>query len=202
MAFLKTFVKALKTIFKGPTATKKKMVKRSTTETRYASAPKTAKKSKRKSNVEEKEDVPLKKKKRSAKTYLKTSTRKSAPNTKKGTEPILEKRTQKGSVPKSQPSKAEPKAKKKAVKPPSKEFYVGEITHYFAKISVVVVKVADHPLLIGDQIHIKGSAEFSQKVESLQVESKDVRFARRGELVGLQVIQPAKPGDKVFKTKK
>ena len=95
------------------------------------------------------------------------------------------------------------KAKKVAsTKKPQKEFYVGEITHYFSKISVVVVKVEEHPILIADTIIVKGSEEFSQKVQSLQVESKDVRFARKGELVGLQVIQPAKPGDKVYKIKK
>ncbi len=88
-------------------------------------------------------------------------------------------------------------------KKPVPEFYVGEITHYFQKISVVVVKVVEHPILVGDLIHIKGSsADFMQKVVSLQVESKDVRFARKGELVGLQVNQPAKPGDKVYKIKK
>lgn len=89
------------------------------------------------------------------------------------------------------------------VKKVSPEFYVGEITHYFQKISVVVVKVIEHPILVGDSIHIKGSGtDFMQKVDSLQVESKDVRFARKGELVGLQVLETAKPGDKLYKIKK
>lgn len=96
-----------------------------------------------------------------------------------------------------------PASVKKGAVPLKKEFFVGEITHYFSKISVVVVKVIDHPLLIGDQIRIKGSTvDFSQKVDSLQVESKDVRFGRRGELVGLKVTQAAKPGDKIYKLKK
>jgi hypothetical protein len=36
-------------------------------------------------------------------------------------------------------------------------------------------------------------------VESLQIESEDVKVAPKGQLVGLKVIKPAKPGDKVFK---
>jgi hypothetical protein len=171
------------------------MVKRSTTETRYSAAPISAKKSK----LKEKVDAPVKKKKRSAKTYLKKSSKEFTPK-KSSPQKVPLKSIKKDTAAKLQPTGLKRSAEGRSLRP--KEFYVGEITHYFAKISVVVVKVAEHPLLIGDQIHIKGSAEFSQKVQSLQVESKDVRFARRGELVGLQVTQPAKPGDKVFKTKK
>ena len=102
-------------------------------------------------------------------------------------------------------SAAPPIAAKSKIKvdKPAPEFFVGEITHYFQKISVVVVHVVEHPILIGDLIHIKGKGvDFTQKVESLQVESKDVRFARKGELVGLQVVKPAKLGDKIYKIKK
>lgn len=127
------------------------------------------------------------KRRRSAKSYLKSSVKKPNKIKKKAIKAV---------------GKNKPKRKEKIVKPVP-EFYVGEITHYFQKISVVVIKVAEHPILIGDLIHIKGSSsDFTQKVASLQVESKDVRFARKGELVGLQVIEIAKPGDKVYKIKK
>lgn len=180
---LKSFVKVLKSIFKGPVPEKKRKAPRSTSHTRYVAQPRPPKKAPGKA-------ARSKTKRRSAKSYVKKAT--SKPSVKpvkiKAEKPLQQK-----------PVKV---AKAKVTKPPPPEFFVGEITHYFPKISVVVVKVMDHPLLIGDQIHIKGSVEFSQKVESLQVESKDVRFARRGELVGLKVSQVAKPGDKVFKTKK
>jgi len=177
----------LQSFFKGPVPTRPKKTKstvvRSTSHQRYTApvkasvkAIKTAKTVKAKKAVKK----VVSGERRSAKSYIK-----------------------KPSVEKSKKPQAEKKAKVPAkVKKPPQEFYVGEITHYFAKISVVVVKVEEHPILIADTIIIKGTKEFSQKVQSLQVESKDVRFARKGELVGLQVIEPAKPGDKVFKIKK
>lgn len=134
-------------------------------------------------------------KRRSAKTYI----------NKNSSKPAVKKVAVKKSVPSKEIETEAALTKIKKVpkgKKPPQEFYVGEITHYFPKISVVVVKVEEHPILIADTILVKGSADFSQKVQSLQVESKDVRFARKGELVGLQVIQPAKPGDKVYKIKK
>ncbi len=128
-------------------------------------------------------------KRRSAKSYLKKPPQTKKPEKKSKESPEI--------TPVDKPVKV-PKTKKSVP-----EFYVGDITHYFQKISVVVVKVVEHPILIGDVIHIRGhSVDFTQKIQSLQVESKDVRFARKGELVGLQVIAPAKPGDKIFKIKK
>ncbi len=169
-------MKAFKSIFTGPVSTRKPKTKRSTSQSRYSTKHK--KISPKKKTVEKKVVA-------AAKDLVKKKR-------------LLKNTTKKKLVPKKTVSKVSAKEKK-----PSLEFYVGEITHYFQKISVVVVKVAEHPILVGDLIHIKGSsADFMQKVVSLQVESKDVRFARKGELVGLQVTQPAKPGDKVYKIKK
>lgn len=75
---------------------------------------------------------------------------------------------------------------------------VGEITHYFSKIGVCVVKVK-RPLAVGDKIQIKGhTTDFIQTVESMQVEGRDVRMARKGQLVGLKVKEPTRPGDEVY----
>ena len=93
------------------------------------------------------------------------------------------------------------KSAKPLTKPqPSAGVLTGEITHYFSKISVVVVKMTHGTLSVGNRIHIQGKgADFTQKVDSLQIESRDVKIAPKGQLVGLKVIKPAKPGDKVFK---
>lgn len=78
--------------------------------------------------------------------------------------------------------------------------FVGEITHYFSKIQVCVVKVTHRALSLGDRIHIEGSeTSFSQAIESLQIENSDVRVAPIGKLVGLKVKKKVKPGDKVYK---
>jgi len=90
----------------------------------------------------------------------------------------------------------------KIVKPKSveKAVVVGEITHYFSKIEVCVIKVTKGEIHISDRIQVKGaSTDFSQTITSLQIESVNVNKARKGQLVGLKVSQKVKVGDKVYK---
>lgn len=184
--------KVLKTIFKGPVTTKKLKIKPSTSQTRYSKKTTTVFKKRRKNSLG---DFVIKKKIAKKRPPTKRRIKKKLGKTKKPSRLDIEGKTQSLAAKKS--------AVKAKVRKSSPEFYVGEITHYFQKISVVVVKVVEHPILVGDFIHIKGSStNFTQKVDSLQVESKDVRFARKGELVGLQVVEIAKPGDKLYKIKK
>lgn len=77
---------------------------------------------------------------------------------------------------------------------------VGEITHFFSKIQVAVVKMTKGNLAVGDKVRIHGRAtDFTQAVRSMQVESVDVRSARSGQLIGLKVERGAKVGDKLYK---
>ncbi len=77
---------------------------------------------------------------------------------------------------------------------------VGEITHYFSKIKVCVVKVKRNTVAIGDQIQIRGaSTNVKQQVASLQIENSDVKIARPKALVGMKVKSQVRPGDKVYK---
>lgn len=101
--------------------------------------------------------------------------------------------------------KAKPRKRKLGkVKAPArplvKEVVVGEVTHFFPKIVVCVVKIIRGQIKIGDRIHIKGgSTDFQQTVRSLQIESVDVKAGRRGQVVGLKVERAARVGDKVYK---
>ncbi len=89
--------------------------------------------------------------------------------------------------------------KKKA----SREILIGEVTHFFSKIQVIVLKMTGGSLKVGDQIHVKGrGCDFVQKVDSLQIESVDVKLARKGQLVGLKVDISTKVGSKVFRLMK
>ncbi|MCX7661551.1 MAG: translation elongation factor-like protein [Candidatus Omnitrophica bacterium] len=55
-------------------------------------------------------------------------------------------------------------------------------------------------LKVGDTIHIKGHSEdFSQTVDSMQIEHKSVQEAKAGSLVGIKVAQKVHPNAKVFK---
>ncbi len=91
-------------------------------------------------------------------------------------------------------------AKKIVSKDVIKSPYVGQVTHYFSKISVVVIKIEKSNLMVGDKINIKGQVtDLIQVVKSLQIESVDVKSAKVGQLVGLKVLKSAQVGDKVYK---
>jgi len=79
-----------------------------------------------------------------------------------------------------------------------KEKEVGIVTHYFGKISVGIVQL-NAPLKVGDTIHIKGAHDdFSQTIDSMQIEHEEVESAKEGDLVGMKVIQQVHVNDKVF----
>ena len=78
------------------------------------------------------------------------------------------------------------------------EKLIGEITHYFGKINVAIIKLKD-ALKEGDRIHIKGKGtDFTQTVSSIQIEHKNVKSAKKGEMVGIKVDQKVKEEDEVF----
>ncbi|HDD70566.1 MAG TPA: translation elongation factor-like protein [Candidatus Woesearchaeota archaeon] len=76
---------------------------------------------------------------------------------------------------------------------------IGEITHFFSKINVAVIKLDDE-LKVGDTISIEGATtNFQQKVESMQVEHNNIEKAEKGMEVGLKVSDAVRVGDKVLK---
>ncbi len=84
--------------------------------------------------------------------------------------------------------------------PAVKETEIADITHFFSKISVGVFKMTKGEVKAGDKVRIKGSStDFVQTVKSIQIESVDVRSARRGQLAGIKVDRPARPGDKAYR---
>lgn len=102
------------------------------------------------------------------------------------------------------PVKKADKIETRAGTPPARvnEVRVGEITHYFSRIQVVVLKITAGKLCVGENIRIQGKGtDFAQKVQSLQIESVDVKSAKKGQLVGLKVLKKARPGDRVYKIK-
>jgi len=101
-------------------------------------------------------------------------------------------------VPKALAVKKQPKSSAKSIDPSLTE--VGEITHYFERIKVCVVKITQGTVLIGDKLNIQGvKTKFIQKVWSMQIESEDVKIAKKGQLIGLKVDKLVAVGDKVYK---
>jgi putative protease len=77
---------------------------------------------------------------------------------------------------------------------------VGVVTHYWGKIGVAGLKITDGELRVGDTIHVKGhTSDFTQQVESMQIESDPIQVANPGDDVGLKVSEHAHEHDQVFK---
>lgn len=87
-------------------------------------------------------------------------------------------------------------AKRKAV--PEKGF-LGEVTHYFPKVSAAVLKLKD-TLSVGDTIRIKGhTTDFTETVASMQIDHAAITVAKKGDEIGLQVKSRVRRGDSVIK---
>ncbi len=76
---------------------------------------------------------------------------------------------------------------------------IGKVTHYFSKIRVAGIELSDE-LTVGDTILVKGATTFfQQKVESMQLDQKNIEEGEPGQLIGIAVQEKARPGDKVYK---
>ncbi len=75
----------------------------------------------------------------------------------------------------------------------------GEVSHYYTSIGVAVVELTA-ALKVGDKITVKGAtSNFTQLVESMQIEYKPVEEAVPGDSVGLKVQDRVRKGDEVYK---
>lgn len=82
---------------------------------------------------------------------------------------------------------------------PEEGKFIGEVTHYFGKIGVAVIKLED-TLKVGDQIRIVGgTTDFTQTVDSIEIEHEKVNEAKAGDSIGLRVSQKVREGYKVYK---
>ena len=93
-------------------------------------------------------------------------------------------------------------AKKTKIRAPSrapsrkpKENIIGVVTHYFPKVQAAVVKLKA-PLAVGDTVIIKaGAKNFTQKIDSMQIDRVPINSAKKGQEIGLQVKFSVKQGD-------
>jgi len=76
---------------------------------------------------------------------------------------------------------------------------VGKIIHYFGNIGVAVIELSD-TLKVGDTIRIiGGETDFTQTVESMEMEHKKVEEAKAGDSIGLKIDQKVREDYKVYK---
>lgn len=77
---------------------------------------------------------------------------------------------------------------------------IGKVTHYFSKIGVAAIEITNGTLAVGDVIHIQGhTSNFTQTVDSMQVEGQSVQQAAKGDAVGIRVKEHARVHDVVYK---
>ncbi len=80
-----------------------------------------------------------------------------------------------------------------------KEERIGLVSHYYSHLGVAAV-VMEGELEVGDTIHIKGhTTDLIQKVESIQLEHKDIKEAKKGEDVGIKVKEHVRVQDVVYR---
>jgi len=78
---------------------------------------------------------------------------------------------------------------------------IGEVSGFFSHINVAAIKLSGN-LKVGDKIHIKGhTTDLEQNIDSIQIEKKSVNEAKKGDHIGIKVINKVRPGDKVFLVK-
>ena len=137
----------------------------------------------------------------------KTSTGKVASRKKVAKKTVVKKKTK----PK---AKAAPKAKRAAARapapmpkpaapaiPPGTE-RIGVVTHYFSHLTVAIVQLETGSVRAGDVVHIKGhTSDFTQPVESMEVDHVRVNEAYPGQSFGLRVKEHAREHDVVYKAK-
>jgi translation elongation factor EF-Tu-like GTPase len=80
------------------------------------------------------------------------------------------------------------------------EQLVAKVTHYFSKAQVAAFEITDGELHVGDTIHVVGhSSDFTQTVDSMQIDRTPVQSAKVGDQIGVRVIDHAREHDKVYR---
>lgn len=79
------------------------------------------------------------------------------------------------------------------------EAAIGVITHYYSHLSVAVIQINKGTLAVGNSIHIAGHiTDFSQPVDSMEYEHKNISSAPAGQSVGIRVNNPVREHDIVY----
>lgn len=80
------------------------------------------------------------------------------------------------------------------------ESKVGEVVKFFAKPGVAAIVITDDGLKTGDTVHFKGhTTDFTQTVDSMQIDNQPVEQAGVGDDVGIKVADRVRPGDVAYR---
>jgi len=126
------------------------------------------------------------------KAAKKAPPRRAARNKAKSTAKVASQRAQPEAV-KTRPSRP--------AQPTAVEQQIGVVTHYYSHLSVVALQLEPGTKVrVGDVIHIRGhTTDFTQKVESLEVNHAPVTEVGSHDDFGLRVVEHAREHDIVYK---
>ena len=80
------------------------------------------------------------------------------------------------------------------------EVELGRVIRYFSKISVAAIEITQDSLSMGDTVHVKGhTSDFTQKIDSMQIDGQPVEEATAGQSVAFKVLGHAREHDVVYK---
>jgi hypothetical protein len=134
------------------------------------------------------------------KPQKKASVRRASPKTGKSTAKAAVKPTP--ASPPAQPIAARPMPSGPA-QPAPLGTRIGVVTHYYSQLSVATLRLESGTLRVGDVIHIRGhTTDFSQKVESLEIDHAAATEVGPNNDFGLKVAQHAREHDVVYKVQR
>ena len=79
------------------------------------------------------------------------------------------------------------------------EKQVGVVVKFFAKPSVAAIEVTDGSIRQGDKLRYKGhTTDFTDTVESIQIDNQPVEEAKAGDLIGVKVKEKVRENDLIY----
>jgi len=78
---------------------------------------------------------------------------------------------------------------------------IGKVLNYFEHVGVAAINLSGK-LKLGDTIRIVGGdKDFTEVIDSMQIDGKGVKTAKKGDGVGIRVSERVRKGYKVYKVK-
>jgi len=77
---------------------------------------------------------------------------------------------------------------------------IGRVINYYKKNNVAVIKILSTEIELNDNLMFQGNktGNVNQKVNSMQIEHKEVKKAKKGDLVAIKTKKILRENDKVF----
>ena len=78
---------------------------------------------------------------------------------------------------------------------------IGIVVNFFEHVGVAAIKLAGK-LKLGDTIRIVGgNIDFTEVIDSIQIEGKNVKSGKKGDGVGVKISEKVRKGYKVYLVK-